>query len=157
MALTMITTSMMLVYILNYRQITDEPFKRVWQNVCERDWERSFGCFKAGVPCFLFSLCCLSWIKFSTNTNWADAVAASMVTALSLITMTLWALYVQTKYRSRTRERDFEDALEAERIMKAVDAERSCFVRHRVSLNFHLHYFLRDQNVPFHISYFILQ
>jgi len=124
MALTMITTSMMLVYILNYRQITDEPFKRVWQNVCERDWERSFGCFKAGVPCFLFSLCCLSWIKFSTNTNWADAVAASMVTALSLITMTLWALYVQTKYRSRTRERDFEDALEAERIMKAVDAER---------------------------------
>jgi len=35
MAMCMITTSMMLVYILNYRQITDEPFKKVWHTVCE--------------------------------------------------------------------------------------------------------------------------
>jgi len=75
---------MMLVYILNYRQITDQPFKTVWQNVCEPDWERSFWCFKAGVPCFLASLGCLSWMKFSTNTDWADAVAATTVSVLAV-------------------------------------------------------------------------
>ena len=83
-AMCMITTSMMLVYILNYRQITDQPFKTVWQNVCEPDWERSFWCFKAGVPCFLASLGCLSWMKFSTNTDWADAVAATTVSVLAV-------------------------------------------------------------------------
>lgn len=114
MAMCMITTSMILVYILNYRQITDEPFKKVWQNVCEPDWERSFWCFKAGVPCFLGSLCCLSWMKFSTQTDWADAISATTVTVLSVFTLLFWGCYVQTKYRSVTRDRDLEDEFEVE-------------------------------------------
>lgn len=124
MTICMISTSMMLVYILNYRQITDQPFKRVWQNVCEPDWERAFLCFKAGVPCFLTSLCCLSWMKFSTNNSWADHVAATSVTVLAVGTMLTWAFYVQTKYRTRRRDRDLEDEFEAERMQKAVGAER---------------------------------
>ena len=116
MAMCMLTTSMMLVYILNYRQITDEPFKRVWQNVCEPDWERSFFCFKMGVPCFLGSLCCLSWMKFSTQTDWADATAATVVTVLAAFTFLFWYCFVQTKYRSVPRDRDFEDEFEVKAV-----------------------------------------
>lgn len=124
MLLTMLTTSMMLVYILNYRQVTDQPFKTVWANKCERDWRRSFNCFKFGVPCFVVSLGCISWIKFQTNTHWADLVVGSSVTVVAVVSLVVWIVYVKTKYGTDPQFTDLEEEFEPDRLVEGVSQER---------------------------------
>lgn len=128
MVVTMLTTSMMLVYILNYRQVTDQPFKKVWANKCEADWRRSFNCFKFGVPCFLVSLGSLSWIKFQTNNEWADIVVSVSVTAVAAVALIGWFTYIKTKYAadpSSDHTPDLEEELEPVRLRRGMALERS--------------------------------
>eukprot|EP00658_Telonema_sp_P-2_P034334 TRINITY_DN25070_c0_g1_i2.p1 TRINITY_DN25070_c0_g1~~TRINITY_DN25070_c0_g1_i2.p1 ORF type:complete len:333 (-),score=81.54 TRINITY_DN25070_c0_g1_i2:275-1273(-) len=124
MLLTMLTTSMMLVYILNYRQVTDQCFKTVWGNKCERDWRWSFNCFKFGVPCFMVSLGCISWIKFQTENEWADIAVSTMVTVVVVISLIIWIVYVKTKYATDPVTTDMEEVLESDRLLTGLIHER---------------------------------
>eukprot|EP00656_Telonema_subtile_P035374 TRINITY_DN39356_c0_g1_i1.p1 TRINITY_DN39356_c0_g1~~TRINITY_DN39356_c0_g1_i1.p1 ORF type:complete len:341 (+),score=78.47 TRINITY_DN39356_c0_g1_i1:162-1184(+) len=125
MLTTMLTTSMMLVYILNYRQVTDLSFKTVWANKCESDWRRSFNCFKFGVPCFIVSLGCISWIKFQTNNETANIVVCSAVTVIAVFSLAVWIVYVKIKYGTDPDFKDLEEELENERLCEGVIREKA--------------------------------
>lgn len=133
MVLTMLTSSMLLVYILNYRRVTDQPFKNVWAQKCESDWRLSFGLFKMGVPCFLISLSCIAWIKFTSNHSWADLTVSICVTVVCVVSLGFWIVYVKTKYADREAE-DNEEVLEPGRRAEGVASEKLILEQMRAKL-----------------------
>ena len=79
-------------------------FQKHWESRCEDSWQRAFGMFTAGVPCFLANLAFASWLKF-------DGVATSItITTIMFVSTIVWANTQNTwawyLIKSRDLERD---------------------------------------------------
>ena len=90
MFLSLIISALMLVTILNFdaaQSVIDQTlsFSLFWATRCESDFQFAFTCFKSAIPCFMVSLCTLSWIKFKST----PAVSIT-VSIISFILLLVW-------------------------------------------------------------------
>ena len=89
MFLCLIISALMLVTVLNFdaaQSVIDQTlsFDVFWATRCENDFQFSFKAFKLAIPCFIVSLCTLSWIKFK-NTPSVNITITSIGTILLLV------------------------------------------------------------------------
>eukprot|EP00602_Paraphysomonas_sp_CaronLab_P008434 CAMPEP_0185027958 /NCGR_PEP_ID=MMETSP1103-20130426/13340_1 /TAXON_ID=36769 /ORGANISM="Paraphysomonas bandaiensis, Strain Caron Lab Isolate" /LENGTH=245 /DNA_ID=CAMNT_0027562171 /DNA_START=121 /DNA_END=858 /DNA_ORIENTATION=+ len=99
-AITMVAaliSTYVLVALYRYDPVKRNPtFDLFWKRVCEDDWQVAFKAFTFGMLLFALSLCAASWVLYWDHPY--GSVAASIVTAICLLSIAFWYIRVYLKW-----------------------------------------------------------